>query len=213
GVFQPNHTMLFTVAYPVLPWLGIMLTGFIAARWFDNPAPRTRRLFLTAGLMAIGLFVVLRFINAYGDPDPWSVQKTGFYTFLSFLNVTKYPPSLLFSLVTLGGLCLVLAASVERDNRMTRILLVYGRVPMFYFIIHLYLIHLILLIVVLLQGYSWSQLSFAPFQYGRPANGGGLPTWAIYPIWLGVVAALYPVCRWYGRYKASHPEKSWLRYF
>lgn len=212
-VFQPAPGHLVTIAYPVIPWLGIMLAGFVAARWFDRPSSGRSRLFLIAGLASLALFVVLRFINGYGDPAPWSTGKNGLFTFLSFLNVTKYPPSLLFSLVTLAGLLLVLAAAEQRDNAITRTLLVYGRVPLFYFVIHLYLIHLILLVVVFAQGYSFSEISFGPGQYGRPAAGGGLPTWAIYPIWLGVTAALYPLCRWYGKYKSSHPEKTWLRYF
>jgi uncharacterized membrane protein len=217
GAFQPGSNLMIVVAYPILPWLGIMLTGFIAGRWFERPAPERKRLFLGAGLIALGLFLVLRFFNAYGDPNPWSAQKTPVFTLLSFLNVVKYPPSLLFSLLTLGGLFLVLAA-IERpapqpSNPISRILQVYGRVPLFYFIVHFYLIHLLLLVVDFAQGYSLSQLDFGPFQFGRPTIGGGLPTWCIYPIWIGVVVVMYPLSRWYGRYKAVHPEKTWLRYF
>ncbi len=217
GGFQPGPNIQLVVAYPILPWLGIMLTGFIAGRWFERPAPERKRLFLGAGLIALGLFLMLRFFNAYGDPNPWSAQKTPLFTLLSFLNVVKYPPSLLFSLLTLGGLFLVLAA-IERpapqpSNPISRLLQVYGRVPLFYFIVHFYLIHLLLLVVDFAQGYSLSQLDFGPFQFGRPATGGGLPTWCIYPIWVGVVVLMYPLSRWYGRYKSSHPEKKFLRYF
>lgn len=212
GTFQPGANLLIIVAYPILPWLGIMLTGFVAARWFQNADTKRRRLFLRTGLIALSLFLVLRLLNGYGDLAPWSAQKTPLFTLLSFLNVTKYPPSLLFGLLTLGGLFFILAAAEDRDNRITRVLLVYGRVPLFYFILHIYLIHLILLIVVLAQGFTFSQLSFANMDFGRPPSGGGLPTWCIYPIWLAVVIALYPACRWYGRYKATHPEKTFLRY-
>jgi uncharacterized membrane protein len=213
GAFQMNPQRQFDIAYPVLPWLGIMLTGFVAGRWFEKSASERKRLFLWLGLLALALFIVLRAINVYGDPVKWSVQKNTVFTLLAFLNVTKYPPSLLFSLVTLAGLCLVLAASERQDNRITRTLIVYGRTPLFYFIVHLYLIHAILLIVVLLQGYHTRDLQFGPFQFGRPAVGGGLPLWAVYVIWIGVVIVMYPLCRWYGRYKATHPEKTWLRYF
>src|ERR1700742_1015072 len=96
----------------------------------------------------------------------------------------------------------------RRDNRITRVLLVYGRTPLFYFIVHLYLIHLILLIVVLSQGYAYRDLRFGPFRFGRPAAGGGLPLWSVYAIWIGVLIIMYPLCRWYGHYKASHPEKT-----
>jgi uncharacterized membrane protein len=213
GGFQVTPHLLIVIAYPVLPWLGIMLAGFATGRWFEKPAPQRKKLFLRLGLGMLALFIALRLTNWYGDPTPWSTLNSPLFTLLSFLNVNKYPPSLLFSLLTLGGLFLILAAAEQRDNRATRTLLVYGRTPLFYFIVHLYLIHTILLIVVLLQGYHPRDLQFGPFQFGRPAVGGGLPLWGVYAIWIGVVILMYPMCRWYGRYKASHPEKKLLRYF
>jgi uncharacterized membrane protein len=225
GSFQLSPDRLVAIAYPIIPWFGILLAGFVAGRWFELPAPRRKRLFLGAGLIALGLFVVLRIVNRYGDPASWSVQKRPLFTLLSFLNVSKYPPSLLFSLVTLGGACLLLAALESRitpqpvpqqpraSRPASRILLIFGRTPLFYFIVHLYLIHLILMIVLFAQGYSLNQLNFGPFQFGRPDTGGGLPTWCIYPVWVAVVVVMYPLCQWYGRYKTSHPEKTYLRYF
>ncbi|HTR29886.1 MAG TPA: heparan-alpha-glucosaminide N-acetyltransferase domain-containing protein [Puia sp.] len=233
GSFQLSSDRLIAIAYPIIPWFGIILAGFISGRWFQLPAPRRKRLFLRAGLIALGAFVVLRFINGYGDPAPWSLQKQPLFTLLSFLNVNKYPPSLLFSLLTLGGLCLILAAveprtsgqpapprapqpgppQSPRPSRAARILLTFGRTPLFYFIVHLYLIHVILMIVLFAEGYSLNQLNFGPFQFGRPDAGGGLPTWCIYPIWVAVVSVMYPLCRRYGRYKTFHPEKTYLRYF
>jgi uncharacterized membrane protein len=213
NAFALTPHLLFVIAYPALPWLGIMLAGFVAGRWFQRPVGQRKKLFLRLGLAALGLFVLLRFTNLYGDPDHWSVQKNTVFTVLSFFNVSKYPPSLLFSLVTLGVMFLILSAVDARDNKTTRVLLVYGRTPLFYFIIHLYLIHLILLFIVFLQGFSPKDLNFAPFQFGRPATGFGLPLAGVYAVWLGVVIALYPLCRWYGRYKAAHPERQWLRYF
>jgi uncharacterized membrane protein len=213
GGFQVTPHLLTVIAYPVIPWLGIMLAGFATGRWFEKPAPQRKKLLLRLGLGTLALFIALRLTNWYGDPGPWSAQKSPLFTLLSFLNVNKYPPSLLFSLLTLGGLFLILAAAEQRDNRMTRTLLVYGRVPLFYFIVHLYLIHGILLVILLLQGFHPADLRFGPFQFGHPAAGGGLGIAAVYAIWVGVVIVLFPVCRWYGRYKASHPEKTWLRYF
>jgi uncharacterized membrane protein len=213
GGFQVTPHLLIVIAYPVIPWLGIMLAGFATSRWFQKPAPQRKKLFLRLGLGTLVLFIALRLSNRYGDPSPWSAQKSPLFTLLSFLNVNKYPPSLLFSLLTLGGLFLILAAAEQRDNRITRTLLVYGRVPLFYFVVHLYLIHGILLVVLLLQGFRPADLRFGPFQFGHPANGGGLGIASVYAIWLGAVIALYPLCRWYGRYKATHPEKTWLRYF
>ncbi len=218
GNFQVSPNFLVLIAYPILPWLGILLTGFIVARWFERPVPERRRLFLRSGLIALGLFILLRSINSYGDPDPWSTQKDHLYTVLSFLNVTKYPPSPDFSLLTLGGLFLILAAA-ERSSTQTsanaasRIFLIYGRTPLFYFIVHFYLIHLLVIVVAAVQGYNLTTISFGAFQFGPPPTAGSLPTWSIYPIWLAIVAILYPLCRWYGRYKSTHPEKKFLRYF
>jgi uncharacterized membrane protein len=211
GVFT-GKGVTFLVAYPILPWLGIMLAGFVAGRLFSLPAEKRSRLFLRLGLATLALFVLLRFINVYGDPAPWSAQKDAVFTLLSFINVSKYPPSLLFSLVTLGIILLVLSAAECKDNRVTRFLLVYGRVPLFYFLVHFYLIHLLLFVMVFLQGFHPADLRFGPFLFGRPDKGSGLPLAGVYLVWIGVVIALYPVCRWYGRYKAEHREKKWLRY-
>ncbi|HLX67626.1 MAG TPA: heparan-alpha-glucosaminide N-acetyltransferase domain-containing protein [Puia sp.] len=213
GNFQVTPNLLILVAYPILPWLGIMLTGFVVARWFEKPAPERKRLFLRTGLITLGLFIILRLINVYGDPDPWSAQKVPLLSFLSFLNVTKYPPSLAFSLLTLGGLFLVLAISEQIESPISRTLLVFGRVPLFYFVVHFYAIHLLVIIVAAAQGFNLPKISFGAFQFGPPATAGSLPTWCIYPIWIAIVAIMYPLSRWYGRYKESHPEKGFLRYF
>jgi uncharacterized membrane protein len=211
GAFPLRSGRLLVIAYPVLPWLGIMLAGFCAGRLFNLPIERRRPLFLRLGLGAIGTFVLLRLSNWYGDPVPWTHQKSSVYTFLSFMNVNKYPPSLLFSLATLGILLLILSAAEGRDNALTRFLLVYGRVPLFYFVVHIYLIHLLMLLTVTIQGYPWSSLDFGPFKFGRP-DGAGISLGAIYLVWAAVVLALYPLCRWYGSYKSRHKEKTWLRY-
>ncbi len=211
GAFKITPNCLFVVAYPVLPWLGIMLAGFAAGRLFTLPVDKRRSILLRLGLATLALFVVLRFVNVYGDPAPWSAQKNAGYTIMSFLNVSKYPPSLLFTLSTLGVLLIILAFLQERDNAFTRILLNYGQVPLFYFILHLYLIHGLLLIVVLLKGYHLADLPFGAFQFGRPA-GAGLSLGWVYLVWVVVVVVLYPVCRWYRKYKAVHKEMRWLRY-
>ena len=211
GAFPYAPGRLFVIAYPVLPWLGIMLAGFCAGQLFTLPIEKRGVLFLRLGLGALALFVLLRLSNWYGDPVPWTHQRSGAYTFLSFMNLGKYPPSLLFSLATLGILLLILSAAEGRDNALTRFLLVYGRVPLFYFAVHIYLIHLLLLLTVTLQGYPWSSLDFGPFRFGRPDHAG-LSLGEVYLVWAAVVLALYPLCRWYGRYKARHKEKIWLRY-
>jgi uncharacterized membrane protein len=211
GVFQ-GEKVTFLVAYPILPWLGILLAGYSAGRLFTFIPERRSRILLGLGAGALTLFVLLRFVNAYGDPVHWVPQKNAVFTALSFLNVNKYPPSLLFSLVTLGIVLIILSAAEGKDNPVTRFLLVYGRVPMFFFLVHFYIIHLLLLGMVFLQGFSISDLRFGPFLNGRPEKGSGIPLGAVYLVWIGLVIALYPVCRWYGRYKAAQKEKKWLRY-
>src|SRR6185312_10665917 len=221
GGFPLGSGRLFVVAYPVLPWLAIMLLGFCAGPVFTRPLAAQKRFLVRAGLTALVLFVVLGWVNVYGDPTPWSSEKNGVYTFLSFFNVTKYPPSLLFSLVMLGILLLILAIATgrpatagqpeARESPLSRVLLVYGRVPFFYFVLHLYLLHALMLLVAGWQGHPWSEFDFSPFKFGRPP-GVGLSLGAVYAIWAAVVIALYPLCRWYGRYKAAHREKTWLRY-
>jgi uncharacterized membrane protein len=212
GAFPLSATRLFVVAYPIIPWLGIMLTGYAAGRLFDRPAADRKKIFRRIGLAALGLFLLLRGANLYGDPSHWAVQKNTVYTVLSFLEVSKYPPSLLFSLCMLGILLLALSVIEGTDNRLTRVLIVYGRAPLFYFIVHLYVIHTIMLIVLLLQGYHFSDMIFVSLKLGRPEGRSGLSLPWIYLLWVGVVLLLFPLCRWYGRYKAAHREKKWLRY-
>lgn len=209
----PIGTMAFIIGYPPIPWLGIMLVGFAAGTYFDLDSEIRKKRFLQIGIGSLVLFVILRLINVYGDPVPWTYQTDAVYTVLSFFNVTKYPPSLLFDLVTLGIMFLMLAFAENARNKFTDIAAVYGRVPLFYFIVHLYLIHFILLIILFLQGFSFSALEFATGTFGRPKNAvSGLDLWAVYLIWIGVVAILYLPCRWYGKYKSEHKEKTWLRY-
>jgi uncharacterized membrane protein len=216
-LFRPNlmpvsSDLAFYSAYPVIPWLGILLIGFGCGEFFEMPAEKRKKLFLRIGLSVLLLFVVIRFINIYGDPSKWTTQKSDLFTFLSFINVTKYPPSLQFTLLFVGIAFLILYLSENVKNRFTEILTVYGRVSLFYFIIHLYIIHSLMFIILMIQGFSWSDFAFGLFKNGRPETGGGVGLPGVYLIWIGVVASLYSVCRWYGNFKAAHPEKKFLRF-
>ncbi len=206
---SPNFMLL--VAYPLIPWFGLMLVGYACGPVFASPMPVRQKRLLTFGLLSLGLFVVLRFVNIYGDPSPWATQKSTLFTVLSFLNVSKYPPSLLYTAVTLGIACLMLSLADGADNAVTRVLMVYGKVPLFYYLLHWYLVKLAMIGMALLQGYSLSDLPIGPLNFGRPP-GAGLSLPGVYAVWLTIVVVLYPLCRWYGRYKADHPEIGWLRY-
>jgi uncharacterized membrane protein len=205
-----SHSTL-VIGYPPIPWLGILLVGFAAGSIFEREEAERKSLFLKIGLVALALFAVLRFSNVYGDSVKWSVQKNGLFTLLSFLNVSKYPPSLLFALLTLGTMFLLLARAERLQGVWSGVLIIYGKVPLFYYFLHLYLIHLLMFVMVFLQGYHWADLQFG-FNFGRPKTGSGVGLGAIYVVWLSAVASLYPLCRWYGNYKTDHPEKRWLRY-
>ncbi|GAB4091129.1 DUF1624 domain-containing protein [Flaviaesturariibacter terrae] len=202
---------LFIMGYPPIPWLGIMLTGFAAGKLFERSSAGRKAIFAKLGLGALLLFVLVRALNVYGDPLPWRVQHNALYTVLSFLNVTKYPPSLQFTLLFLGLMFLLLAATENLEGPLARVSTTYGKVPLFYFLVHWYLIHPILLAIVLLQGYRPADFIFGT-NFGRPQGPSGVGLGWVYAIWIGVVLLLYPLCRWYGRYKSAHPEKAWLRY-
>lgn len=208
----PVAGRVLVMGYPPIPWLGIMLVGFAAGKTFEWEATRRKKTFIKIGGAALLLFVILRFINIYGDPALWQPQKKAVYTFLSFINVTKYPPSLLFCLTMLGIMLLILAAAENAKGRLAAIITNYGKVPLFYFILHFYLIHIILILVLLAQGISWGQMEFAAGTFGRPRDiPTGLNLWQVYLVWIIVVALLYKPCVWFGRYKATH-NKWWLKY-
>jgi uncharacterized membrane protein len=208
-----NHLVL--AFYPLIPWLGIMLVGYAIGKWYtrEYDATQRRKQLLTAGIIAVLLFIVLRFINIYGDPAPWSTQKNIVFTILSFINCTKYPPSLLYTLMTLGPVLIILSWMEGKELNFLKPALVFGRVPLFYYVLHFYLIHTISLISYMII--NDKSLSEVDFHFGNAF--GGIPTgWGyslgiVYIAWISVVVALYPVCKWYNRYKSTH-SYTWLSY-
>jgi uncharacterized membrane protein len=212
--FPLGHFFLF-VGYPILPWAGIMLLGYCFGKLYQptTSASNRRKVLIRLGVAMILLFVIIRSINIYGDPSRWSEQPTFLYTFFSFINVTKYPPSLLYTLITLGPAILFLAVSENMKGKFSQYLIALGRVPMFYYIIHLYLIHIIALIAALATGFDASDMVFNTWVTDSPnLRGYGFNLVIVYVIWILVVLALYPLCLWYDRYKINHREKWWLSY-
>ncbi len=198
------------VIYPLVPWIGVMALGYVFGEYIYRQEEKTRHkylLVLGSGLTA--LFILIRGINVYGDMNPWSVQPTFAMTIASFLNATKYPPSLIYLLMTIGPAILTLYLFEKVKGSVADFLIVFGRVPMFYYVLHLYLIHLFSVLLGLYQGYSLSEMMMPFFMYPQDF-GFGLPV--SYALWIIVVAILYPLCRWYMNLKKrkSHPLFSYI---
>jgi uncharacterized membrane protein len=212
GVLQASSGFTFFIPYPLVPWIAILLLGYSFGKIVEKSKADQNRVLLTMGLGFLISFTVLRLVNSYGDPVPWKVEKNTMLTCLSFLNVTKYPPSLIFTLLFLGIMFLLLRFADRLSKSIQHTLAVYGRVPLFYYLLHLYLIRLSVFIMVFAQGYRWHDLLFGPFQFGRPATGSGLNLLGVFLVWVGIVALLYPLCQWYGNYKKDNAGVWWLRY-
>jgi uncharacterized membrane protein len=201
------------IVYPFLPWTGIMLLGYCMGKWYEPTMDylKRRKVLLYTGLAMILFFVLLRWTDGYGDPSAWKTQRSGLFTFLSFMNVTKYPPSLLYACVTLGPALMILAISEKINTRLSRFCLVYGKVPFFYYVTHLFLIHLICVVVFFLRGYGVDNIVDKNIPFLFRSLGSGFNLGGVYLIWLLVIVLLYPLCKWYGRYKATH-RYWWLSY-
>ena len=182
--------------------------GKIYSRYPDDK--KRNKIIAITGLCLVLFFIVLRWTNVYGDPVKWITQPRSFYTFLSFINTQKYPPSLLFLCMTLGPALLFLAGVGNVQNRLTNLIAVYGQVPLFYFLLHFFLLRLGTAILFLQRGHSFSEgmkgVPNFPFKFMVPGEGVSLGM--VYLIWIGIVILLYPVCKWYSRYKREH--KNWL---
>ncbi len=203
------------VFYPFLPWTGLMLLGYCCGKLLTTlEVPRRNRILLWLGIASLAFFVILRAANIYGDPGRWVEQKTGLQTFFSFMNVQKYPPSLLFMSATVGCALVFLSQVKNTRGRLAKIVSVYGRVPFFYYILHFYLLHLISILLYLYRGHSFAEgakgIPGFPFRFAMPGEGYSLAI--TYVVWISVVVALYPLCRWYDSYKTHHREKWWLSY-
>lgn len=203
------------LGYPVIPWIGIMLTGYAFGQLYlpTFDAGKRRKILIYLGLGAIALFILLRFINIYGDPRHWSAQKTPVFTVLSFLNTTKYPPSLLYTLMTLGPAMLFLAFAEKPLNRLTEKIVVFGRVPMFFYILHIYLIHTLAVIASVVSGYKWNDMILTGWVSMNPQlKGYGYSLVFVYVLWIIIIVGVYPLCRWYDNYKRAHRDNWWLSY-
>lgn len=212
-VIPLDKSHILFVLYAILPWTGLMFIGYSIGFLFqrDFPAQQRKRLLLTAGVAVIAAFVFLRWVNHYGDPTPRRLYPEVYQNFLSFLNASKYPPSLQFMCMTIGPALILLSVLEFSNSQLSRFARVYGKVPFFYYVLHFYLLHLVLVLLFFSSGYTTAQIAdpAIPF-YFRPATFGyGLPV--VYLIWLIVVLSLYYPCRWFGKYRLNHTNW-WLSY-
>lgn len=206
------HVPHSPVVYPLIPWIGVMAAGYAFGAVFLLPSSRRKQLMLGGGVTLIGAFILLRMYNGYGDPASWAAQETVLFTLLSFLNTTKYPPSLLFLLMTLGTALILLSVFEHWQagrGRISRPLIVFGRVPLFFYLLHLYVIHGLVIVFALLMNHGVEPFleSFDAFPPGWGFNLG-----AVYLIWFAVTLLLYPACRWFAALKARHKNSWWTPY-
>jgi uncharacterized membrane protein len=199
------------VLYPALPWIGVVALGYGIGPLFHRPVWRRDRILYGAGLAALAAFIVLRSGNFYGDPMSWTLQREPVFTALSFLNVTKYPPSLLYLLVTLGCAALALPALELLSGRAAEALTTFGRTPLFFYVLHLYIGLGGAMALALARGYSLTEIAKC-LSVGEPPPEFGAGLGGAYVAWALVVAALYPLCRWFADLKRRRKDWPWLSY-
>jgi uncharacterized membrane protein len=215
GMLEPLPGVHFIPGYPLMPWIGVMAAGYGFGKLMLRSSDKRQKELLSLGIGLTLAFVVLRAANLYGDPHAWSVQKTGLLTLLSFINCEKYPPSLLYLLMTLGPAITLLALFERIPNSISRPFVTLGRVPLFYYLIHLVLIH------ALAVAFAYAQYGQARWMFKNPSlpvsmllpfpEGYGYGLATVYAVWLGVVLILYPACRWFASVKGRRRE-AWLSY-
>ena len=199
------------ISYPLIPWIGVIAIGYVFGTVFTLEKSRRLQLLWRWGLGCVAGFLVLRFLNIYGDPEPWSVQANFPNTILSFINCHKYPPSLLFLLMTLGPALLLLYLFEKYSIKFLKPLIIFGQAPLFFYIVHLWLIHLSAILLALPK-YGLKAIFF-PFVVSRlmPVDYGyDLPK--IYSLWIIMIVLLYPICHWFLTYKRNS-QKWWLKSF
>jgi uncharacterized membrane protein len=213
--YAPGHSLF--LVYPFVAWLGLMILGYCFGVFFteEYSYEQRKKIFIRLGVSILLFFVALRFTNAYGDPHDWSPQKNFLFTVLSFVNVNKYPASLLFMCLMIGPALILLPYLEKVKNWFSEAMRTFGRVAFFYYILHLYLIHAVAAMVFFARGHTMEEATASiqsqfPFYFIIPGEGFNLPM--VYLIWILVVVSLYPLCKWYDQYKTKHREKKWLSY-
>jgi len=212
--FTEGHIVIF--AYSLLPWIAVMSLGYCFGSIYDSSfdVKKRKRILNNLGIGSLVLFFILIAFNTYGDPLQWTNYGDVSKTLMSIFNISKYPPSLLYLLVTLGGTLLFLANAEKLKGKVVDFFCVFGRVPFFYYILHIYLIHLMAVIAAEFTGFGWEIMVSMPTMIFRieALRGYGFNLITVYVVWIIVILLLYPLCKKFDNYKQSHKEKWWLSY-
>ncbi len=214
--YQLSDNTQLLIGYPVVPWIAVMALGYYFGTFYEKSfdPDKRRRLFNLIGFGAIGLFVLLRFTNLYGDPQDFIRYETLIQNLISFFNPTKYPPSLLYLLMTLGVTFVFLANIEKLKGKIVEYFCTFGRVPFFYYILHLYLIHIAAMVFAEISGWGWQLFVLSTWVgFEAKMKGYGFDLWVVYVVWIIIVLMLYPLCKKFDNYKQTHKEKWWLSYF
>jgi uncharacterized membrane protein len=210
GIVRPFGSTQLFFAYALIPWVGVMMAGYAFGTVYGWDADRRRKILFGVGLFLSAMFVAIRAINLYGDPVPWAAQVDPSATLLSFMNTTKYPPSLLFLLMTLGPAIVVLGLTDRIDGNAVwqRVCITFGRVPMFYYILQWAMAHSMGILLAYFAGKGIGYLFLNILDMGQSApEGYGSPLWVTYVAWIAGLVILYPLCRWWERVKREN--KHW----
>lgn len=215
AVYQLTDQMQLVIGYPLVPWIAVMALGYYFGGFYDKAieSGTRQRLFNWIGGLCILLFVLLRYTNWYGDSKYFRTYESLAQSMMSFLNPNKYPPSFLYLLMTLGGAFLFLANSEKLKGKIVDFFSTFGRAPFFYYILHLYLIHLLALLAAQLTGFGWQKMILSTWIAFQPdMKGYGFDLGVVYLVWIAVIVMLYPLCKRFDRYKRAHKEIWWLSY-
>ena len=208
-----EHTSL-VFGYPIIPWVGLMALGYVMGSLYTEYQSKERTsLLMKFGIYSVLAFIILRLTNFYGEPNHFAIQEKISFSVMALFNTTKYPPSLLYLLMTVGPSLILLSIIEKYKNKITDFFIVFGKVPLFYYFSHVFLIHITAIIFLIIENKDYNiMLNMTPFlpnQYQLMEYG--YPLWVVYLVWVIVILILYPICNKYMKYK-SNSKKWWLSY-
>lgn len=203
------------IGYPIVPWVGVMSLGYYLGSLYEKSydSSKRKKILNIVGAIAVIAFIVLRLTNLYGDPKQFQCYPTLAQNLISFLNPSKYPPSLMYLLMTLGMIFLFLANTEKHKGRLARYISTFGRTPFFFYIVHLYLIHATAMFFAQFSGFGWQKLIFKTWiGFDQNIKGYGFRLWVVYLVWIIIILLTYPLCKKFDKYKQNHKKKWWLSY-